>query len=352
MVHNARSAGGGFAGAGAGGEAAEGIGDGLNEGLGDVGRIGDGEFLDAGVGFEGGEWCSAFLGDGGFLNARGGFEANGVGREVGERKAAVGADELEEVFARGAGEIPGGDAGHAGGGAEAHGERVFDGVGRGEIGGVAGDIGERAEEKIEKVERVRAEVKKEAAASVGGVEAPGKLGGRGAVLGFGVVVADAGELADGAGVEEFLDLEEAGLGAAVIGDEEWEAGAGEGGEHLVAFGGVAGHGFFDIGGFAGGANLEGVLEVKAGRSGNVDGVNFGVADEGFGVVIPFGNTVAAGVVRGEGGVATHDGDELGAGGFLEAGTAFDFGNVAATENAPADGVTGFPSGRGGREIQN
>jgi len=76
--------------------------------------------------------------------------------------------------------------------------------------------------------------------------------------------------------------------------------------------------------------------VGAGRRGDVDCVDLGVGDEGAGVVIPAGDAVAAGVVGGFGTVAAHHGDESGVGDFGERGAAFDFGHVAAADDAPAD----------------
>lgn len=73
------------------------------------------------------------------------------------------------------------------------------------------------------------------------------------------------------------------------------------------------------------------------RSGNVDGIDSGVVHERAGVVVGAGDAVAPGVVSGERTVAAHDGDELGVAGLLEAGAALHFGDIAATENAPADG---------------
>jgi len=112
---------------------------------------------------------------------------------------------------------------------------------------------------------------------------------------------------------------------------------GEGSDHGRTLGRVAGHGFFHVARFAGGRGEQGTFEMGTGRSSDVDGVDGGVVHERAGVVVGAGDAVALGVVSGEGTVAAHDGDELGVAGFLEAGAALHFGDIAATEDTPADG---------------
>src|SRR5205085_134492 len=93
-------------------------------------------------------------------------------------------------------------------------------------------------------------------------------------------------------------------------------------------------------GFAGLGGHDSVLLVGRRRGGDVDGVHLGVGDQLAPVGVPPGHAVAGGVVSGLGSVAAHDGDKGGVGSFLERGTAFDLGDVAAADDAPADGGHG------------
>ena len=200
------------------------------------------------------------------------------------------------------------------------------------------DVLQGTEAVVKEVEQVRTEIEKQAATGVGGGDAPRVVCGIGVGGGGrGVAVVDASELADGATLEEVADFFEARHGAAIVGDEEFLVRGAEGGDHGRALGRVAGHGFFHVARFAGGRGEQGTFEMGTGRSGNVDGIDGGVVHECAGVVVGARDAVASGVVSGEGTVAAHDGDELGVAGFLETGAALHLGDIAATEDAPADG---------------
>ena len=110
--------------------------------------------------------------------------------------------------------------------------------------------------------------------------------------------------------EELADFCEARESAAVIGDVEGEVFGFEGFDHLYAFAVVHGHRFFDITGFAGFGDLQGVFAVCGGGRGDVHGVDVGMMDDFVGVAGGLGYAVAFGEVRGFFSVPAHDNDEF------------------------------------------
>ena len=288
------------------------------------------------------------VGNGKLFHAAGIFEPKGLGVEDVEGNAAGSAEELEGIFLGGGAEIPRGGAECAAGGAEREGDAILDLDGGRLPGGAPLDVFERSDAVVEEIEDVGADIKEQTAAGVGGGDAPGVLRGIGIGRGGrGEAVVDAGEAADGSAGDEFADFFKPRHGAAVVGDEEFLFRGGEGGDHGVTLGGVAGHGFLHVAGLAGGGDEAGEFEVRTGRRGDIHGIDLGIGHERPGIVIPTRHAVTFCVVGGEGAVAAHDGDESGAAGLAEAGAALHLGDIAAAEDAPADGGAWHEWGGGG-----
>ena len=214
-------------------------------------------------------------------------------------------------------------------------DRVLGRVEPGLVGSPALDRGDGAEQVIEQIELVGAQVEEEPAPGDLGQHPPGKsfhplLSGR-LEQGDG----DQAHLADRPFGEQFLDLEEGRQAAAVVGHEQGHAGRFARLDHVLALGVAAGHGLFHVHRFAGPRRFDRVLGVGVGRSGHVYRVHLRVGDQRVGVGVPAGHAVAPGVIFGEVGVAPHDRYQLRVFDFLKGGTALDFGDVAAADDAPA-----------------
>ena len=186
---------------------------------------------------------------------------------------------------------------------------------------------------VEQIEGVGAEVEQQSATCSSCVNAPGAA--RIEMPRSAVTVAHLGQPAQCRGVKEMLHLHKPGQAPPVVGDEQLLPRAGKRLDHAVAFRCVARHGLFDIGGFAGGCDAQRVVTVRFGRRGNVDGVDVGIAEQRVSVVVPARHAMAAGIVGGQRTLAPHDRDELRAGRLLEARAAFDLGDIATADDAPA-----------------
>ena len=99
---------------------------------------------------------------------------------------------------------------------------------------------------------------------------------------------------------------------------------------------IAGHRLLDIGRLARRGDPQGIIQVAARRRGDVHGVDFRVLDQLVRVGGPAGHAVTQGVVLRLRRAAPHGHDQRTAGGLLEAGTALDLGNVAASDHPPTN----------------
>lgn len=289
-------------------------------------RMGDGEAFRLGIGGEG----DGFLG------------------EDGEGDLAFAAKDFHLVSVFLATEVPEAGSGYA--------CSMYPGCGYGVVGGVETllvgggamhcfDIAEEVGEEVESVAGKIVEVSAEGDFGIGSpVVFAGEIefGGR-----FAELPMDVSRFADGSGVEPLFDLEEARQAATVVGDEDGRLAGLEGSEDFLAICEVGRHWFFDTAGFAGCGGCYGVLLVAIGGRGDVDGVDFGGVDQFLGRLENEGDSVARGVVLGLGEVAAHDAVEDEAFGLLVGGAAFNFGDVAAADDAPAKGRSEFGIVHGG-----
>ena len=101
-----------------------------------------------------------------------------------------------------------------------------------------------------------------------------------------------------------------------------------------------GHRFFDIHGLAGPHRGDGQGLMYIRWRGNVNGIHRRVGNEGVCIVMPGRYAVSFGVIPGLCGIPAHHGGEGGPFNFSEGGSALFFGDVAASDDAPAEDVCG------------
>ena len=212
----------------------------------------------------------------------------------GERDLPVRAREAHRVVAHGARKVPGHRAERAPPGAETERHRILDRIARRDVGRRSDHVFQRPQQVIEKVQGVRSHVKEMPGPRLRRVRAPDAAL---AVVRLGEPVGHACQPPDRTRLEQLIDLQEARKPAAVIGDEERQAGALERLHHPVAFGAVAGHRLLHVGGLPGGSHRKRVVGMRIGGRGDVDRVHLRVGDEGPRVVVPARNAVAPRVVR-------------------------------------------------------
>ena len=144
------------------------------------------------------------------------------------------------------------------------------------------------------------------------------------------------EVSEVAGFEVGFGAEDAGISAAVVGHAEKAVGFARGTDHVVAGGGVGGHGFFHEDVFAGAKGGEGLRCVKIGRGCDVDGVDFRVGQKFIQRGGVAGGAMAAGKTLSPGGIAAVDGHELMPRQLPEGRTGFFFADITGPDEAPAD----------------
>ena len=115
----------------------------------------------------------------------------------------------------------------------------------------------------------------------------------------GVAIIEHRHLAQPAGVDQFLRLQEPRQAATIVGHEQRQPGRREGLDHAAALGMIAGHRLFHVSGLACRGHAEGIFQVRAGRRGDIDRVDVRIANQGLGVGRPAGDAVAAGVILGQ-----------------------------------------------------
>ena len=111
-----------------------------------------------------------------------------------------------------------------------------------------------------------------------------------------VTVANIYKRAELTGIDQSFGMLEAGLSAAIVGDEQWQRAGGERLDELAALGVVSSERLLDVGWFAGRAHAQAIVEMRAGRRGDIDGVDVRIVDQTVGVVIPSRDAVPAGEV--------------------------------------------------------
>ena len=187
--------------------------------------------------------------------------------------------DLNHVFGGRGGEVPAGNAQRAGGETAVQGHHVFHVAGRGQIGRRAVNLFDRAKEEIKNVQGVRANVKEQPAAGMLGNQPPFQLARRDAMhLVAGVAIVEHRHLAQPAGVDQFLRLQEPRQPAAIVGHEQRQTGRRKGLDHAAALGMIAGHRLLDVSGLACRGHAEGIFQVRAGRRGDIDRVDLRIVE--------------------------------------------------------------------------
>ena len=137
-------------------------------------------------------------------------------------------------------------------------------------------------------------------------------------------------------LDQRLDLEEGGQGAAIVRHKQRHSGPTAGVDHRQALAVVVRHRLFDVNRFAGSGDLGRVMSVGVRGRCDIDRIDIRVADECVGLVVPSGYAVALGIVAGLVRVAAHDRYQLGIAGLVQGRAALNFGDVAAANDAPAN----------------
>jgi hypothetical protein len=142
--------------------------------------------------------------------------------------------------------------------------------------------------------------------------------------------------ADDTRIHQFLDFPVIWEHATVVGDKKGYSGLLARRDHVAALLPGSGHRLLDVDGFACGGGLECEFAVRAGRGGDVDGVDVRVGNQRIGVIIPARDVVQSGIFPGFFTGAAHDGRDARAGDLVHGRSAFHPADTARPDDSPAN----------------